>query len=191
MLPGFRTPDWNEPLDIEQRLGQTPADATLRGVFFQAIVDRLKAHGRPAPVTYSGFVRYPVREYLELAVRSARELHPNEPLREGLRRVGRGVYPAFKDTMAGAAIFAFANNDFARVAALAQKAYELALTPARVGLRDLGHNHLVVELRDVYTFPDCLQIGVWEGAMAACSVEGTVALKLYSLCDADLEIEWR
>ncbi len=191
MLPGFQPPTWTESLDVEQRISETPTDATLRGLFFQAIVDRLTALGKAAPAQYSGFARYPVREYLELAASAAREIYPLEPLREGLRQLGREVYPAFKDTMAGAAIFAFAGNDFGKVAMLAQKAYEITLTPSRVALREHGKRHIVVELRAVYTFADCLQIGIWEGAMTACRVQGTIAMKVHSPCDVDLEIEWR
>jgi uncharacterized protein (TIGR02265 family) len=193
MPSGFRLPDWNEPLDTGERIIHTPEEGTLRGVFFQVVVDQLVAQGKSplGPLHYSGFTRYPLRDYLRLVVAAARQLHPDLPLREALRRVGHDVYPVFKATMAGSAIFAFASDDFAKVAGLARKAYSVALSPAAVDIRTLGPRHIVVELRDVYTFPDCLQIGVWEGALIACKAEGSVLLQRHSISDADLEIEWR
>jgi uncharacterized protein (TIGR02265 family) len=193
MLPGFSAPSWTDPLDAAARIAQTPEDASLRGVFFQSVLDDLQSHGKKSMHRehYSSFMRYPLREYMELAVVAARELHPDEPLRSALREIGRAVYPAFAATMAGSAIFAFGGNDFGKVAALAEKAYSISVTPGRVSLRQVGARHLVAELRDVFAFLDCLQIGIWEGAMIACRTEGTINVRMLSSSDADLEMHWR
>lgn len=192
MLPGFSAPSWTDPLDADERITHTPEDATLRGVFFQSVLENLESHGKKSPFReqYSSFVRYPLREYMQLALVAARELHPDEPLRAALRQIGRAVYPAFAATMAGSAIFAFGGNDFGKVAALAEKAYSISVTPGRVSLRKLGARHLVAELRDVFAFLDCLQIGIWEGAMIACHTEGTINLRMLSSSDGDLEMHW-
>lgn len=193
MLPGFEPPIWTQPLDVNDRIAKVPANGRLRGVFFQVIVDALATQGKASPTLrhYAGFSRYPLREYLELSVAAAKQLYPNEPIREGLRRIGHAVYPAFKNTMAGSAIFSFANDDFSKVSALAQKAYSIVLEPSDVSIRELEPRHIVVHLREVYNFPDCLQIGVWEGAMAVCGVQGDLYLKVNSTSDVELEIQWR
>lgn len=192
MLSGFRAPDFNEPLDADERIARAPEDGSVRGLFLQIVADELAARGKPplGARQYSGFARYPLREYMKLVVAAAPLLHPGLPLREGLRRIGRAVYPAFKDTMAGSAIFAFAGRDFARVAGLAQKAYGVAVAPGEVSVREPGPRHVVVELRQIYNFPDCLQVGVWEGAMGVCGAEGQVQIKVHSVCDVDFEIQW-
>jgi uncharacterized protein (TIGR02265 family) len=193
MLPGFLAPDWNEPLDASERLARTPADATIRGQFFEMIAAAAKAVGRPLrdPARRVSFMKYSVREYMDLAVSTAGELYPGASLREGLRRLGQHVYPAYQNTMIGAAIFALGGKDFERVAALAPKAYDVSLSPGAVTIRKLGGRHLVAELRDVYNFADCLQVGVWEGAMNVCSVSGEIYLKVHGVADVDLEISWR
>jgi len=193
MLAGFRTPSWSEPLDVEERILRTPEHATIRGLFLQMIVDSAKAARieLPGPSRYSTFVQYPMRDYMRLAVAAAKCRFAAEHVREGLRRVGLTVYPEFKQTVAGSAIFAFASDDFRKVASLAQKAYAVSLNLGAVSIRELAERHIVVELRDVHNFPECLQVGVWEGALSACRVRGEVYVRALTQSDADLEIEWR
>jgi uncharacterized protein (TIGR02265 family) len=193
MLAGFRAPSWSEPIDVEQRISRTPESATIRGLFLQMIVDSAKAAGveLPGPKSYSTFVPYPMRDYMGLAVAAAKQRFAGEAMREGLRRVGHTVYPEFKQTMVGSAIFAFAADDFLKVAGLAQKAYAVSLNVGAVSIRELATRHIVVELRDVHNFAECLQVGVWEGALKACRATGDVYIRAHTASDVDLEIEWR
>jgi uncharacterized protein (TIGR02265 family) len=188
----FVDPDWTLPLDVDERITATPETATIRGLFFRLILDEVAAAGLSLldSPRYVAFARYPVREYCRVAVQAARALHPELPLREALFRVGRSAYPGFKATMAGAAIFAFAGDDFFKVAKLAHKAYQVAIDPGQVAVNPLGERHLQVQLREIWNFPDCLQVGVWAGAMDVCNARGRVRVRVHSASDVDLDIVW-
>ena len=191
MLAGFEVPSWSAPLDAEACIRRTPEDIGVRGLFFQLLVNEAAAAGKAAGMAqYSSFVHYPMREYMRVAVDVAGVLFGDVPLRAALRDLGSRIYPAFKRNMAGAALFAAAGNDFSKVADLAGRAYSISITRGGVSTKLLGNKRVLVQLRGIYNFPDCLQVGVWEGALAACHCSGQVALRSLSECDVDFEIAW-
>jgi hypothetical protein len=74
---------------------------------------------------------------------------------------------------------------------LASKAYAISLTPGSARLVRSSNNRTVLELREVWNFADCYQVGVMEGAMAAFRVEGTdVARAGGRPCDVVLVMHW-
>lgn len=117
-------------------------------------------------------------------------LHPELPIRDAMRQLGRHVYPNFVATMVGKAIFSVAGRDFGRVAALAGRAYAVSVSPGEVRSEPCGPNHVRVILRDLWPFPDAYQIGVWEGAMQVCGVKGEIRVRALSPCDVDYDIRW-
>ncbi len=189
--PIFAEPDWNAPLDVDARIEAVPEDAVVRGMFIQDLVDIARNAGQPDDSKrYIAFKTYPVREYVRLIAETAARLAPNAPLREACRRLGRTVYPTFEKTMVGSAIFAFAGRRFDRVAHLAAKAYGVALNPSNVSTTTLAPGHIRAELRSIYALPECFQVGVWEGAMEVCGVEGLVDVAIHSDCDVDFDVHW-
>lgn len=187
----FAQPDWTLPIDEARRVSDVPEDATIRGLFVKLVLAELEAADLdPGGERYVAFARYPVREYNRVALDAAKRLYPELPLREGLYRLGRSAYPGFKATLAGTAIFAFAGDDFLKVARLAHKAYQVALDRGKVEVRELGERHLEVRLREIWNFADCLQVGVWAGAMDICNVKGRILMRGASATDVDLDITW-
>jgi uncharacterized protein (TIGR02265 family) len=193
MSEAFEIPDWTASLDVEAHLAVVPRGGTVKGMFFQDFIKPLNDLGKkPATRTrYIAFKDYPLKEYMELALEVAPQIHPEQSLRESLRRLGFAVYPNFKSTMIGKAIFAIAGRDFKRVMELAGRAYKVAGSHGEVTLHHKGPGHTVAELREVYAFPDCLQLGIWEGGMKATGATGEITVRLHSTCDVDFEIHWQ
>ena len=118
-------------------------------------------------------------------------MFPDQPLRLALRMLGHQVYPNFAKTMIGSAIFSVAGRDFARVVKLAARAYGVSISPGSIRVQFVGERHVQVELRDLWAFPDCFQIGVWEGGMHVCRARGTIKVRTLGRADIDFDIAWR
>lgn len=190
-LPTFAEPDWSAPLDVDARIQAVPENAAVRGMFIQDLLDIAADAGQPTQKKrYIAFKTYPVREYVRLIAETSARLTPNLPLREACRQLGKTVYPAFEKTMVGSAIFAFAGRRFDRVAHMAAKAYGVALTDSDVRTKTVSPGHIRAELRSIHALPDCFQVGVWEGAMDVCGVEGIVDVAVHSHCDVDFDVHW-
>ncbi len=187
----FTTPNFAAPLDVDALLKQLPQGATVRGLFFAQVTDCVNRNAGEAfaGVSHSLYQHYPMAEFIDHVVEAGKLCYPKEPLREQLRRMGTGVYPYFEQTMPGKAIFAFASNRFERVAKLAGKGYSVALSPGSCETF-VTPGRAIAKLRDVWTFPTSLQVGIWEGAMQVCGTDGRVRVREYAPCDADLEITW-
>src|SRR5262249_11745703 len=111
--PGFTLPSLRAPLDAAAHIAAAPEWGSVKGLFFQDLVNVASAHGTvKSRQRYLPFLDYPLREYMDLLVACAGIVHPREPLRSGLRRLGRLAYPTFSKTLIGRAIFGVAGRDF-------------------------------------------------------------------------------
>src|SRR4051794_36533122 len=99
----FSLPDFEAPLDLEQRIARARPTSTVKGMFLHSIVEHAtQVSGRPMRRgPYVRFKNYPFREWLETSVECARIAHPRVPVREGLRRLGQLAYPTFVDSTLG------------------------------------------------------------------------------------------
>ena len=192
MEAGFSPPDWNAPLDVETYLREAPRGGAIKGMFFADQVEMARKAGKPLPgrKRYFAFKDYPIKEYMELLLETAELVHPGVPIREALRRLGRPAYPTLADTMIGRAIFALAGDSFHRILAVASKAYAVSVKPGKVDLVSSGDNWARMELRTIWAFPDCYQVGVFEGGMEVLGLYGTIQVRTQSLCDVDFHLEW-
>ena len=161
-------------------------------MFFSDIRGVLANAGVPAIDfrSYVPFASYPIRDYMRLIAESAAALHPELPLRDAMRRLGLHVYPTFASTMVGRAIFSVAGRDFAKVANLARRAYDVSVAPGEVSTELLAPKHVRVTLNDLWPFPDAYQLGVWEGAMRVCDADGEILVRVRSESEVDYDIRW-
>jgi uncharacterized protein (TIGR02265 family) len=191
---GFALPDWQAPLDASAQIAQSPEHGTIKGLYFQALVDTA-ASARvtlSAPRSrYIAFIDYPLRDYMRLLVSAAKAIHPREPLRNGLRRMGHLAYPAFATTLIGRAIFGVAGHDFGTILSLASRAYSVSGKPVSVTLVERAATRGILELRETWNFPDSYQVGVFEGALLAVGLRGEVKVRVLSASDVDFEVTWR
>ncbi len=187
----FRVPDFSAPLDTRARIATAPEDGWVRGMFFHEIASRAATRlGRPvARERYVGFKAYPLREYLHLLVEAAGILHPDAPIREGLRRIGHLAYPTFAASTVGGILFSVA-GDFVGALRLASQAFRVAVHPGRVEIRRVEGKGAIAELRSMYSFAEAYQVGVFEGAMTAFGVTGDVRVRVLSVSEVDLRLTW-
>lgn len=193
MTTPFTRPDLGGPLDLEARRDAAPKDGLVKGMFFQSIVEQVEATGRrwDPGRRYFGFKDYPLREFLDVLAEGAPLAYPDVSPKEAVCRVGRDVYPTFVQSMVGRVLFGMVGEDFAAALSLAGKAYRIGQTIGSCEVTEVDDGRAVVQLRDVWAFPDAYQIGIYEGGLTAFRLEGEVRIRLLSPCDADLEITWR
>jgi uncharacterized protein (TIGR02265 family) len=137
---------------------------------------------------YHALLSYPGRELLEVLVEAATLAFPEVPLREGLRRLGHQVFPAVKGTAAGTFLFSVAGSNVRAALGLTSRAYALFGSHARAELSAVADDTVIVELRNVWSFPDCYHVGIFEGGVSAFGGRATVAVCRHSDCDVDLRI---
>ena len=188
----FVDPDWSAPIDFAERLAAIPPGAMVRGMFVQLLVDAIGPTNmakRPAK-RYYAFKNYPLREYVELLGFAAEHMRKKAPA-DCVRRLGWRVYPNYAKTITGTAIFAVAGHDFYRMIELAPTAYQVSLQPAEVHISTLEPQYALVQLRNLYNVPEFHQVGIWEGAMQTCGVQGQIKTEVIDYGAVNFEIRWQ
>ena len=135
-------------------------------------------------------LRYPLREHATLLVEAARALWPQESLRSGLRRLGRGASRALVHTIVGRVVLGSVDGPLEMLQAMATS-YAIHASPGDVEVVVLGPRQAVVRLREIHHFLDSHHVGVFEGVLRQAAVrDPRVRLHAYSRIDADLLCEW-
>jgi uncharacterized protein (TIGR02265 family) len=189
---GFLEPDDHNPFDPRPHLLGVPSEHGVRGLFFNSILREAKAQGVAISNArnYIDFKHYPVREWLELLLEAAGRCHDGLPLRGAVRRMGRLAYPAFAASMVGRVMFGVLGNDIARVMKIASKGYDCSLTHARVVIVAADAHSVRARFEHSYAFIDAYQVGVFEGAIAACKRRGEVFVRTDSVCEGEIFARW-
>jgi uncharacterized protein (TIGR02265 family) len=188
----FKEPDFEAPIDVAARIARVPESATIRGLFFCDLVEQARKRNvqlafRPR---YLHFQNYPMREWVALLAEAAARFYPNVPLGEALRRMGRGVYLAFSNTLAGRVLFSTVGSDFATLIVLAAKAWHLADPKCTFRIAQRQENSMLIELRNNWSFPDTYNVGIFEGAAEAFGVKGIMRTHVFSDNDLDVFVAW-
>lgn len=161
-------PDFSSPLDVGAYLDAVPPNATVKGRFFQDLVELLQKSGESVggcAKRYLPFYGYPMRDSLDLLLSAAKAVYGDLPLGEALRRIGRTAYPTFASTRIGAIIFGVFGRNLPAIVRLASKAYGVALSVGQVETLETSDEHARVHLKGLYIFLDTLQVGVFEGTV--------------------------
>lgn len=188
---GFHTPDLNAPLSLEAVLARVPPEATVRGLVLMSVARDLERFGGLEPEErVLPFKEYPLTEQIRLMHAAALRVYPALPHREALRRMGRKLYPALRETLPGRVLFGAVGEDLRAVFAVTSQAYALAGAPLRARLLFQEEGRLRVRLDKAYGFVDCYHVGVVEGAVLALRHEPRVRLKLLSPIDAEFDVTW-
>lgn len=106
--------------DVEERIARATPDDTLKGMFFQRIIDTateagvepssLSLQAAPMRMRYQAFFDYPVADYFRLVAAVAEKLHPRVAISEGIRRVGGRDFTQFANSKVGRVMLAFTGN---------------------------------------------------------------------------------
>jgi uncharacterized protein (TIGR02265 family) len=193
----FRPPDWDAPLDLEQRLSSVPDNSIVRGWVLQSVVDSARREGvtLAGKPRYGRFRDYSLREHLELLAAAAEQINPGEPPRRTLFELGRRVFPAFATTFTGRLALRALGGKQQPVRAgldLMSRLYRMTYKGRSYAeLLEIGDGFAVIRLRQVWTFPDSYHVGVFLGAAEGVfDVEPAILVRATSLCDAELLLSW-
>lgn len=195
----YEAPRFDRPVVLDEHLRALPSGATCKGLFFHDVLDRLRKsapnHGLLAPDgvgirRYLHFFDYPYADYMRVLHGVALAIFPGVPVGEGLRRLGRSSYPALLNSQVGKVLFGVLGADTRRVLELGARGYQVSLNFGRVEVDALGPSHLRYQFRNLPAYLETYQVGVVEGAMSACGVEGRVRVKLANLGNGSFDIRW-
>lgn len=192
--PGTRFVEapWEAPLDVDEALRSIPATATISGMFLAPLAIEAKRIGVVLPSARERYVPYrfyPLVEHAQMLIETCDRVYPAMPLRQALRRLGRGAPRALVASTLGKVVFASADGVADVVDALA-KAYPLNARPSRTELLERGNNHVIVRLEEVHYFLDSHHVGAFEGALKYAGVEGTVLFAPRGKASGDLLLQW-
>jgi uncharacterized protein (TIGR02265 family) len=193
MRPGFALPDWDAPLNLAATLASVPESGTVKGMFIQRLLDEAKRQGRPFPGAkhYVPFKDYPLREQVRLTYEVATHLFPKVSAREALRRAGRRVYPAVRESLLGRVILGALARDFLSLAKLVSVAYERMSRAVRVHLLEYTSNSALFHFTGFAAFLDSYHVGTVEGGLDVYGNRGEVFVRLLGPSEAQLYCEWR
>lgn len=188
----FVSPPWTSPLDLALELDRIPESATQKGMFMIPMVAAARKMGRPlasARERYLPFHDYPLREHARLLAEAAALFFPDDPLRIGLRRLGRGAHAAFVDSTVGKVVWASATEPQAAVDAIL-RAYEISFAGCNPRVLERGKGLARVSLSRIYYFLDSHHVGCFESALRSVNVEPEIKIKLDTWSACELLITW-
>jgi uncharacterized protein (TIGR02265 family) len=186
----FEEVDLQSPLDVEARIAATPLTATVKGMFIEPLARSARQSGVACEPRYLAFREYPLRDFMRLLASCASTRHPGLPLRQSFRQLGRDAFPTLTSSVAGRVIFTFAHGNARGALRLAPEGYKHSLSHCSVRTRLNTPEQAVLELRDVWNFPECYHVGVVEGACMAFGPQPKVRTRVLSPCSVDLLIRW-
>lgn len=182
-------------LSMTERLAGAPTDGLVKGWLCQSIIENAKRHGVDLVLghRYFGFKDYPVREYLELLAQAAVTVRRDEPAQKTLRVLGHGVYESFSQSLFGKVIMAGLGkgHEGARTGLrLIAHVYKRTSNHAVAHFTELSDDMALVELSNVWSFPDAYHVGIFEGAARGFGGDVKVDIEKRSLSEASLKFQW-
>lgn len=188
----FNDPPDDAPLNADMELASIPAAATISGMFIAPLVLEAKKHGYALPSArdrYVTFKFYPLVEHARLLVETCQARYPRRPLREALRKLGRGAPAALLSSTLGKVVLGSVDSVHDCIAGMV-KAYPLNTKPCRVSVLELGATRAIVRFEELQYFIDSHHVGAFEGVLRYAGVRGTVRIKRYSRSEADFLLTW-
>ncbi len=199
MTPLFVRPRFDRPVDVAGHLARLPANATCKGMFFRDLIALASTHADEATLLEAAgierrrfvhFLDYPMRDNLKLTVAVAKVVHPDAPLGEGLRRLGRAGFATFLASHVGKVLVMAASHDVGEVLALAPRAYPLVMNFGTVTTERVDANTVVARCRDFPAFVETYQVGTLEAIFAHFGVEGDVRVHVTDIENIAIEARW-
>ncbi len=165
----------------------------MSGLFLAAVAQAGARSGARLPsarASYTPFRRYPLREHCALLVEAAAALWPDRPLRQSLRKLGRGTPQVLLHSMLGRVVLGSVEGPVELLRAMG-KSYPLHTSPATMSITEEGPRRAVLAFRDFHHFLDSHHVGVVEGLLRHAGVEGGhVLIRSLSRSDADFLVTW-
>jgi uncharacterized protein (TIGR02265 family) len=174
-------------------IDETPAANTVKGMYVGGLLQALDTMGVEAPrrERLHAFKDYPLRDYMDLLLDSALTLYPETTAHDGLLRLGRLAIPTFATSIIGKVIMGTVGRSWELGLKFVSRGYEVSLKPGKCVVAELGNGSALLQLRNIWNFGDSYQVGVIDGLMDWCGVQGRIVAQVISRSDVDLKIEWQ
>lgn len=162
-------------------------------MFFRRVVEETRVISGKVLATrsYFPFADYPLSEWITLLHDAAVHAYPKEPVRAGLRKLGRSMYATFVESMVGKVVFSVAAGNVMQALPLYPKIWSVISNHGTAAVDDLVPGRVVIRLRNVWDFVDSFQVGTMEGGMRFFDVRADVKVAVLGPCDADYEVTWK
>lgn len=172
-------------------IDSTPKAHTVKGMYIAGVLDLLDTRDVERPrKNVQRFKDYPIWEYSELLLDAAVTLYPTVSAQQGLRSIGRLAIPTFASSIVGAVLMGTVGRNWELALKCVSKGYEVSLRPGSAEVVSAAPGRALLQLRHVWNFGESYQVGVVEGLMEWCGLQGTVVPAALSACDFDFKIEW-
>lgn len=195
-----RAPRFDRSVQLEEQIRLLPPNAACKGLFFNDPIQRLRKvapdHPLLAPSALAGrryvpFFDYPYADFIRVLGGVAEAVYPTLPLGEGLRRLGRAGYEALLQSQVGRVIFGVFGRSFEDVVKTGARGWAVSLNFGKVEVEVLGPQHVRYQFAGLPALLETYQVGIVEGAMNVCQVEGEITVHLRDLANGSFDIRWR
>ncbi|NUP13116.1 MAG: DUF2378 family protein [Polyangiaceae bacterium] len=191
--PGlWKEAPWSSPLDGDALVRAVPEDATMTGMFLDAVAKMARDKGVKLVSTrdrYVAFQPYPLREHCAVLVEVARTAMPELSLRAALRKIGRGAPHVLMQSTVGRVVLGSAEGPIDMLRAMATS-YSMHMRPSSLVVERADERSAVVRLSDIHNFLDSHNVGVFEGVLRHAGVHGNLLIRSYSRTAADFLCTW-
>lgn len=190
---GYVEPDWSKLLSIDHYRRNTPRDVRLRGHFFSLVQNQAREAGIPLcdQDRYYSFKLYPVHRFYDLVEDAIPALYPDDTIRTALRMLGQRAYPSFFQTRMGRMLFAAFGNNVSLIYRAARRGYALTISTGSAEALEYSSRHVILAVRDMYTFVDSYHVGLMEGVLTHHDCIGRVGIERLSDTDVNMAIVWQ
>lgn len=196
----FRSPDFTAPVDVEAHVARLPPDATTKGMFFTALIERagtrrsreelLRAARLPESTRFVPFRDYPMAANLRLTEAVAGALFPRAPLGLALRELGRGSVGTFRESHMGRVFLDVIDLDPGTLFRAAPRIFGALFNFGSVECETAGPAHVRLVVRAMPVFIGSFQVGAVESVLELSHRSGTIELALDSLDTGVVDVRW-
>lgn len=179
--------------DVDERVSHATSSDTLKGMFFQRIVEIARQAGVRVeqvlgsplgPPRYQPFFDYPVADYFRLVAATARALHPSAPISEAIRRTGGADFERFAESAVGRVMLAFGGSARATLARSGTM-YGAVLKGSSKVESEATAEGVRIRYRDYPGLAEVYPIGTIEGCCRYFRAEYVIDIDVISARDAD------
>lgn len=193
MLQHFVAPALDQPLAVEDCIERVPRYATIKGMFLTNLMEIWQGAAKPLlqpPTRYVALRDYPLVDQVRLIPQIAAELYPAVPLRQAILQLGRFVCPTFAKSLAGKALLSAVGSDVSKLVHAGSIAYSISSNVGRTEVVELGPRSARISMRDMFSYVDCYQVGILEGAWMMLGHRPTIRVQLQSSLSAEMQVSW-
>jgi uncharacterized protein (TIGR02265 family) len=196
----YRKPRFERAVNVEEHIRLLPPGATCKGLFFNDPIERLRKVAPRHPLLeanaiagkrYVTFFDYPYSDFMRVLGTVAEAVYPKAPSGEGLRQLGRAGYEALLNSQVGRVIFGVFGRSFADVVKMGARGYQVSMNFGKLEIELVAPQHVRYHFQRLPAFIETYQVGIVEGGMNVCGVEGEILVHMRDHAHGSFDIRWR